>query len=400
MITYNYTAMNESAKQIRGQIAAENELDLEARLKQLGLELLTYKENKAKKAGAFSKVKIKDMIILCLHLEQLNRAGVPLLDAIADVRDATESPKLKDIMAGVYESIKGGEIYSDALERYPKVFNNVFVGLIRAGEKTGDLTESYRQLAEHMKWNSDLQRKVKKAMTYPIVLLVVMSAVISILMIFVVPKLIKFITSQGFDIPIHTRALIATSNFMVDYWYVVFGLPMIIGFLLFTAYRMSEPFAYKCDDLLLRAPIFGPIARKINMARFTHFFAIMYNSGIDILEAIDSATNVLTNRVLRESMGMVRRSVTDGSSLTNSLRLSNQFPNLVVRMFKVGEDSGNIGDALENITYFYNREVNDGVDRVVGLVQPTLTAVMGFLIFWVISSVFGPLYESFSKMNF
>ncbi len=400
MITYNYRAMNDSARQIRGQIAAENELDLEARLKQLGLELLSYKEVKSKKAGALSKVKMKDMIILCLHLEQLNRAGVPLLDAIADVRDSTESPKLKDILAGVYESIKTGETYSNALANYPKVFNEIFVGLIRAGEKTGDLTEAYKQLADHMKWNSELQRKVKKAATYPIVLLVVMSAVITILMVFVVPKLIKFITSQGFEIPIHTRALIATSNFMVDYWYVIFGFPVITFIILTTIYRTSESFAYKCDDWLLRAPVFGNIARKINMSRFTHFFAIMYNSGIDILEALDSAKNVLTNRVLRESMVMVRRSVTDGTSLTNSLRLSSQFPNLVVRMFKVGEDSGNIGDALENITYFYDREVNDGVERVVGLVQPTLTAVMGLLIFWVISSVFGPLYQSFSKMNF
>ncbi len=400
MPTYNYRAVNDAGRPMKGEIVADNSVDLETRLKELGLDLIDWKESTQKKAGRFSKIKNKDMIILCLHLGQLNRAGVPLLEAIADVRDSTESPKMRDIMASVYESVKGGETFSAALGKHPDTFDEVFIGLIKAGEKTGDLTEVYEHLAEHFKWTHELKRKIRKATGYPLFLLVVMTAVISILMIAVVPKLIDFIIAQGFDIPIHTRALIAFSNAMVNYWYIIFGIPLALLITGFTLYKTSEPFAYKVDAITLKIPAIGSTVRKINMARFTHFFAVMFKSGIDILDSLQGSSNVVNNRVLKESIGMVRRSVSEGTSITDSLRMSNQFPTLVVRMFKVGENSGNMNEALENVNFFYNREVNDAVDSMVGMIQPALTIVMGVLIFWVVSAVFGPLYESFSKMPF
>jgi type IV pilus assembly protein PilC len=152
--------------------------------------------------------------------------------------------------------------------------------------------------------------------------------------------------------------------------------------------------------MVLRLPILGPTVRKINMARFTHFFAVMFNSGVDILDSLEAAKGVVGNRVLKESVTLVKDTVMEGNSLTSSLRMSNQFPNLVVRMFKVGEDSGNMSEALDNVNFFYNREVNDSVDAMTGFIQPALTVVMGLIIFWIIAAVFGPLYESFSKMKF
>jgi type IV pilus assembly protein PilC len=391
--------MNDLGRTINGVVVAENDVDLEERLKQIGLELLTFKELNEKAARAGGKVKLQDMIVMCLHLEQLGRAGVPLLDAIADVRDSTDSMKLKNIMTGVYEYIKSGEILSKALARYPRAFNEVFVGLIAASEKTGNFSEAFLHIADHLKWTADLRRKVKKAVRYPLALLLVMSCVISVLMIYVVPKLIDFIIAQGFEIPIHTRALIATSHAFVNYWYLIFGIPILLTIAVIALYRFSEPFAYKVDAIILKLPVFGNVSRKLNMARFTHFFAVLFNSGIDILESLQSARNVLGNRVLQESITLMARSVSEGTSLTASMRMSNQFPNLVVRMFKIGEESGNMTESLENINFFYTREVNDAVDSVVGMIQPALTIVMGVLIFWVIAAVFGPLYQSFSKMN-
>ncbi|MEQ1790060.1 MAG: type II secretion system F family protein, partial [Rickettsiales bacterium] len=255
-------------------------------------------------------------------------------------------------------------------------------------------------LGEHLKWSDDIKRKVKKASRYPIILLLILSGVITALMMFTVPKMIEFIVSQGFDIPIHTRALIAVSHAFADYWYIILGTPIIMVVLLVLFYRMSESFAYKVDGIALKMPLIGSVIRKIDMARFTHFFAVMFNSGIDVIESLESAKKVVSNRVLKEAIDLVINNVTDGNTLTSSLRLSHQFPNLVVRMFKVGEDSGNLNDALENINFFYNREVNDAVDGLVGSIQPILTIVMGILIFWIIAAVFGPLYSSFSKMKF
>jgi type IV pilus assembly protein PilC len=400
MPVYAYAAMNQQGRTIRGTMVAENEIDLEARLKEIDLEVIDARVKKERKAGFASRIKLKDMIILCLHLEQLTRAGVPIHEALADVRDSTESAKLRNIMTDVLEKVKNGSKLSAAFATYPRVFDGVFVGLVQAGEKSGNLTESFVHMSDHMKWSNDIRRKIKKAMTYPIVLLLVMSAVISILMLAVVPKLIKFILDQGFEVPFHTRALIAVSGAFQNYWYIIFGVPIGLFMLVMTAYRLHEPFAYWVDDRLMRLPVLGNVIRKINMARFTHFFSVMFKSGIDIQDALLAAKGVVANRVLQASIELVNRSVVEGNNLTNSLRISNQFPTLVVRMFKVGEDSGNMTGALENINFFYQREVNDAVDSLVGMVQPALTIVMGGLIFWVIAAVFGPLYQSFSQMEF
>lgn len=399
MSQYSYKALNERGRAVKGLMVAENEVDLEARLKEIGLDLINYRE-KAKKSGRGTKVKLKDMIILCLHLEQLSRAGVPVHEAIADVRDSTESAKLRDIMTDVLEKVKGGSSLSEALATYPRVFNDIFVGLVGAGEKNGNLTESFVNMSNHLKWSGDLRRKVRKAMTYPIVLLIVMGGVIAILMTQVVPKLLKFIMDQGFAIPIHTRALIATSEAFQDYWYLIFGLPIGGVMVSFFLYRTFEGYAYWMDGVILKVPVIGRTVRKINLARFTHFFSVMFKSGINIPEALLAARDVVKNRVIKESVDMVHRSVTEGNNLTTSLRISNQFPTLVIRMFKVGEDSGNMNDAMTNIKFFYDREVSDSVDSMVGMIQPALTMIMGLLIFWVIAAVFGPLYQSFANMKF
>ena len=399
MAVYVYSALNERARTVRGTMVAENEIDLETRLKELELDLVNYREQ-TKKGGRGSKIKLKDMIILCLHLEQLCRAGVPIHEGLGDVRDSTDSVKLRDVLTDVLEKVKTGTRLSEAFSTYPRIFNEIFVGLVAAGEKNGNLTESFVHISEHLKWSNDLRRRVKKATTYPIVLLVFMSAVIAILMVFVVPKLIKFILDQGFQVPLHTRALIYVSEAFQDHWYLIFGIPVGLFMLIMGMYRTMGGFAYWMDSMVLRLPVLGNTVRKINLARFTHFFSVMFKSGIEIPDALMASRNVVRNRVIKESVEIVHTSILEGNNLTSSLRMTNQFPTLVIRMFKVGEDSGNMNDALSNIKFFYDREVSDSVDAMVGMIQPALTLVMGGLIFWVIAAVFGPLYQSFSQMKF
>ena len=400
MPNYTYWAINGAGRKLRGSIPADNELDLEERLKQVGLDLIEARPQRERKGAKRGRVKNKDLIVLCMHLEQLDRAGVPLHDSLADVRDTSDSPRLRDVLTGVYESVKNGNMLSKALSAYPRIFNDVFVGLVRSGEQTGNLADSFTHLSDHLKWTADISRKIKKASRYPVVLLFVISGVVSVLMLFVVPKLVDFLIAQGFSLPVHTRALIAVAYAFEHYWYVILGTPVTLIILGLLGYRTSEEFAFKVDALTLKIPLIGPVVRKIDMARFTHFFSVMFNSGIDILDSLEAARGVVHNRVLKDSIELVKTNVTEGNSLTSSLRLSNQFPNLVIRMFKVGEDSGNMKEALQNVNFFYNREVNDAVEAMVGAIQPILTVVMGAIIFWVIAAVFGPLYESFSKIKF
>jgi type IV pilus assembly protein PilC len=397
---YTYVAINTAGDTVKGKMVAVNELDLEERLKGLGLDLIRYRMVKSARVSFFGRIKARDLIILCIHLEQLERAGVPLLDAIADLRDTTDAPRLRDLLSDVYELVKSGNVLSKALAKYPKVFDNVFIGLVKAGEETGQLADSFMHLANHIKWNEELRRKVKKAIRYPIGLLFLMAGVMTVMMLFVVPQISEFLLSQGFDLPLHTRALIATSEAFVSHWYLIFGIPVFIFMVGAVAYRTSESFAYAIDKMMLRFPLIGQIIIKANLARFTHFFTVTFVSGIDILVCLETAKDVVGNRVLKEAINDVRQNVADGNSLTLALTATGRFPNLVLRMFKVGEESGNMEQALKNVNYFYDREVNDSVESIVGVIQPALTLLMGLLLLWITAAVFGPLYDSFSKMEF
>jgi len=403
MPTYSYKALNIRGATIRGNLTADNETDLQEKLRKLGLDLLRAKE--AGEGGSRLRlwkksVSLRDLIILCVHMEQLERAGVPILDSIADLRDASESEVLRDLVAKIYDSVKGGKLLSEALSEHPKIFSEVFTGLIAAGERTGNMGDAFGHLADHLKWQAEIRRKIKTATRYPIILVFIMTGVISLMMLFVVPQMTDFLKNQGFVLPFYSRALIAVSQAFVNYWFIILGLPIIAFVMLLVLYRTSEAVAYRIDAMILKMPFIGVVIQKIELARFCHFFAITFKSGMDIIECIQTCENVMHNRIMKEAVFYVRQGVSEGNSITASLQVSSQFPSLVMRMFKVGEESGKMEQALENVNFFYDREVNDAVDAMIELIQPALTIIMGTLLFWITAAVFGPLYDSFSKMNF
>jgi len=401
MPTFRYAAIDErTGKRVKGKLTAANELDLEDRLGDLGLVVLNSATVKERKSRFFGKISDKELIMFCVHMEQLDKAGVPILDSLADLRDSADTPAFRDVMADIYESVKSGDMLSASLAKRSDVFDHVFVGLVLAGEQTGRLSEAFGHLAHHFKWSNDLKRSVKKATRYPVVLLVVMTGVISLMMLFVVPKLVDFLTAQGFDLPIHTRALIATSAAMADYWYLIFGIPTAILITLILLYKKTFGFRYFIDKIALKTPFIGHVILKINLSRFTHFFAVTFSSGIGALECLATARGVVSNLIIKEAVEQVITSVSEGSSLTRAISDTKKFPNLVVRMFKVGEDSGNMDESLKNVNFFFDREVEDSVNGLIGMIQPALTLVMGVLMLWVIAAVFGPLYDSFRNIDF
>lgn len=400
MPQYKYEALNEKGRTITGNISAVNEIDLETKLKTLGLDLIASKEVK-ESGGAFAaSLTLQDMVLFCVQLEQLDRAGVPLLDAISDLRDTTDNFALKNLLADIFDSINKGNMFSQALAQHPKYFDEVFVGLVSAGERTGNLADVFHHLAEHLKWVDNIQSKIKKASYYPVFLLFLMSVVIGIMMLFVIPQLSKFLLSQGFELPSYTYALIATSNFFQNYWMYVFSLPVIAFFTVKFMCKISEEFDYSVDSMFLKLPKIGDTIRKIEVARFCRFVSITYRSGIGILDCLEIANNVVKNKVLKDSIIAIRKSVSEGNSLTQSMVISNQFPSMVIRMVKVGEDSGRLDETLKNVNYFFDKEVDESVNAMIGMIQPTLTIILGGVMMWVSIAVFGPLYSSFSKMKF
>jgi len=373
MPIYKYKALTESNKKISGELEAVNPSDLEERLTQIRATLIKCKKVKQAKASFFSKISLKELVIFCTQMEQLIIAGIPLLEALSDTRDTTESPKLRDILNAVHEDVKNGLLLSEALQKHPKVFNHVFVGLISVAEKTGNLSSSFSHLAEHIKWYMEIKAKIKKALAYPILLGLVVIGVISSMMLIVVPKLVDFLISQNFELPWHTEFLINASGAFVDYWHFIFGIPIAIIVIVVSLYKTVSSIRYKIDNLILKIPFIGNLTKKIEISRFSHFFSVMFTSGIDVLESLDSASKVIKNDVLKEAIKITRQSVSEGYSLHSSLEMTSQFPKLVIRMFQIGEDSGRIDESLKNITYFYDKEVNNSIDRMVSAIQPTMT---------------------------
>lgn len=401
MAQYEYTSIDKMGKYIRGKMTASNPMDLGERLAGNGYELVDYKilGGKTKKIVG-GKLKPKELIMFCVHMEELERAGVPIIDAIIDLRDSVDNPKMRDLLTDLTEFVKGGDLLSVALKKRQDVFDELFCGLVATGEETGNIGDAFGHLSKHIKWNNDFKRKIKKAMSYPVFLVFVMFGVMAAMMIGVVPKLVDFLQKQGFELPGYTKALIATSAFFVDYWYMliigIIGVALLIIFL----YKFVEPIRYKMDAIFLKMPGVGPVILKINLARFVKFFSITFNSGLGVLEALSVARKVVTNRVIKESIGFAYDSISEGKRLTDAITDTGRFPSLVVRMFKVGEDSGNMERSLSNVNFFYEREIDDAVSTMIAMIQPTLLVFMGGLMFWIIISVFGPIYGSFSKMNF
>lgn len=401
MVLFNYSAINDLGKQVKGRINAANPLDLENKVKELNYELIDYKVQKAKKNYlGRRKIKPKDMIMFCVHMEELDRAGVPILDSLVDLRDTVETPKMRDMLADLVEYIRGGDQLSVAMSKRKDIFDELFHGLIAVGEETGNLGDSFGHLSKHIKWQTDFRRKIKKAVTYPIILVVIMVAVITLMMLFVVPQLVDFLQKQGFDLPFYTRWLIATSEFFVQYWWLVVAviISLPIGFII--AYKRSPKFKYFWDKIFLRIPVLGSLILKINLARFVKFFSVTFTSGLGVLESLEISHKVVTNSIIREQIDIITMDISNGSAIAEAIAARDSFPSLVVRMFRVGEESANMDRALSNVNFFYEREIDDTVEAMVALIQPILLVVMGGILMWIIAAVFGPVYGSFSKMKF
>lgn len=400
MPLFKYKAIDTNGKTIQGSLDAANIADLEIRLGKINCDLLSYQE---KKAGADSfgryKVERRDLINFGFHLEQLSRSGVPILEGLADLREGEGNQSFHDVIAGVIEAIEGGKSFSGALALYPSVFDSVFINLIKVGEKSGQMSEVLRDITETLKWQDELLAKAKKVMTYPLIIGGLVFAVIMGMMIFVVPDIMDAIVSLGGAIPLETRALIATSRFITDFWYILIFMPFIISFTLRYFHRSNPKARYQLDLIALNLPIVGEVNKKIKISRFTRYFALMFGSGITVLEAISLSKDVVDNAVLEDSIERAWQQISEGATISESFQNTGMFPPLVVRMMKVGETGGRMDEALKNVTYFYERDINDAIDKMEPMMQTALMGVLGLIVMWLALSVLGPIYDTISTIE-
>jgi type IV pilus assembly protein PilC len=400
MSHYSYKAINEEGKYVSGKLSAENPSELATLLRATQLELISFKEERSSNGGLFgSSIKPKEVISIFVHLEQLEKTGVPIADSIRDLIESADSQQIKSLMTGIEESIKNGSLFSESLAKHPEIFSPTYIGLIAMGEKTGNLSSAFTSIIEDIKWSMDIKRKTRKATTGPMFGIVLMFIILGIMTSVVVPKVTGFLAMQDIKLPIITVALVSFSDFIKGNWHIIILTPPIIFTIVKIMRRSSEELAVIIDDFKLKLPVFGSIINKIDSAKFCQFFSMTFKSGLGVLECLEASSGVIKNMAIKKSIATVKQQVSDGQPLSKSIAATGYFPNLVVRMFKVGEESGNMESALQNIKFFYDREINDSIDRLVAMIQPTITLVMGGMIAWITIAVFGPIYSTFSNLQ-
>ncbi len=401
MPAFEYKAVDRTGRSARGKLDATNEIDLELRLKKMGLDLITTRLLRSHTPTlASGSITRQDLITFCFDLEQISRAGIPIVEGLRDLREGMDNPRFREILTSVLEDIEGGKTLSQALAGFPKVFDTVFISLIRAGELSGTLTEVFENLGSTLKWHDELVSQTRRLLAYPSLVLVVVLGVMMFLLLYLVPQVTALLKTMGLQLPIQTRLLIWMSEFVAAWWPIFLVLPVAIAAGISFVLRTNPRGRYFFDYAILHLPIVGQILQKIILARFANFFALMYRSGITILDAVRTSEDIVANRYVADGIQRAGQQINAGESLSNAFQNLGMFPPLVIRMLRVGETTGALDTALMNVTYFYNRDVRDSVDKALKLLEPTLTLVLGGMLALIMFSVLTPIYDIIGKIKF
>ena len=401
MPDYKFKTIDVNGKVRSDSMVASNPMELEKRLGSMGFDLLSYKEHSRVSSPILRKKTIsrRDLINFTFHVEQLTKSGVPLLDILRDIRDSLDYSHFTDVLQTVIDEIEGGKTLSLALLEHPQVFDKVYVTLVRVGEETGRLPEVLRDLADMIRWQDELASHTKRIMIYPAIVTVVVLSVVSFLMIYLMPQLLPFIKNVGTEIPTHTKILIAVSSGFVNYWYIIFTVPVIVIVAIRLIAKRNKALKYILDSIKLKIWLFGPLVMRVKLARFANYFAMMYSSGITVLNALRISEDMMDNLVLEDSIRRARSSISDGVQISESFQATGVFPSMIVRMLKVGEDTGAMDVALLNVSYFYNREVRESIERLEPAMMPALTVILGGIMMWIMLAVLGPVYDAVANIK-
>lgn len=400
MSAFVYKAIDKQGRPARGALEAANEVDLELRLRRMGLDLITYREQeKTSSRLARGNISRIDLITFCIDVEQIARSGIPLIDGLRDLRDGMDNPRFREILTTAIEDMEGGKVLSQCLAAHPSVFSPVFVSLVRAGELAGTLPEVFASLSTSLRWQDELASMTKRLMIYPTMVLIVVSAVVLFLLIWLVPQITQLIKTMRVEIPIQTRMLTFVSDALRVWWPVILGLPLVVLIPLAVWIQRSEKARYLWDYAKLRMPLTGPILQKIILARFASFFAMMYRSGITVLDALRNSEEIVGNRVIADGLRRATQQINAGESLAEAFQNIGMFPSLVVRMLRLGEATGALDTALMNVNYFYGRDVRESVDKAMKLIEPALTVFLGLVLAFILWAVLAPVYDILGKLK-
>lgn len=400
MPIYRYTGANKFGRRVKGEILADNPLELQQRLRAANIDILTYKE---KKQGfqfiRKKRLRTREVITITTQFRQLLRAGVPLMEILDDLKNTYESDGVREVLSNIYESMEGGDSFSQALAPYESDFGKVYVSLVEVGEKTGQLEQILLNMENMLKWEEMISSKAKKVMIYPAIVATVVLGVIFMMMIFVVPQLLTFINEMGGEIGMITKSLLVTSEFFQHYWLHVLVTPVLLYFLFKFMMHKYDRFKLKVDEWVFKFPLFGAVLFKLKVARMTNSLAVMYRAGVGFTDSMKLAATVSNNSFIQANMNRAQRLIEDGTPIHESFKEANVVPPMAIRMIKVGELSGNMDESLTNVSDFYDTEAKDLIDKIEPAIEPLLTVVMAIVVGWVMLAILGPVYDTISQVR-
>ncbi|HEY6736488.1 MAG TPA: type II secretion system F family protein [Candidatus Saccharimonadia bacterium] len=399
---FSYSARDKSGAVVKGSVFAPDRAGATAGLVEKGLTPILVKEELSKTGGGglagipviggllAGKVKMQDKVVFSRQFATMINAGVPIVQSLNILREQSTSKKLKMVVADVSKQVEGGATLANALSAHPDVFNPIYVNMVKAGEVGGILDQVLDRLATQQEKDAEIVSKVKSAMIYPSVITVATVSAFVFLMTVIVPKLSSIFEDAGAQLPIYTKAMLAISHFLVADWWMCLG-GIVGGVVVFARWRATVSGKKTVDRLMLKAPIFGEILMKVNVARFARTFGSLMASGISVLDAINATKSALGNSVYREELAVVAQQVKNGRPMSEHIRESKHFPAIVGQMISVGEETGQMDAILLKLAEFYEKEVDTVIAGISSIIEPILIIVLGGMVGFIVISVFGPI---------
>lgn len=387
---YEWEGKDRQGKIVRGEMRAGGEAMVGATLRRQGI--LVQKVKKRRMGGGGS-IKPKDIAIFTRQLATMMKAGVPLLQSFDIVARGSTNPKVTKLLNDIRGDVETGTSLSQAFRKHPMYFDALYCNLVEAGEAAGILETLLDRLALYQEKTIAIKQKIKSALTYPIAVLVVAFIVVSVIMVFVIPAFKEVFTSFGADLPAPTLFVMAMSEIFVKYWWAIFG---AIGggiYFFLQTWKRSEPMQKRMDRMLLKMPVFGDLLFKSAVARWTRTLSTMFAAGVPLVEALDSVGGAAGNAVFAEATEQIQKDVSTGTSLTNAMQAANLFPNMVLQMSAIGEESGSLDQMLGKAADFYEQEVDEAVKALSSLMEPFIIVILGTIIGGIVVSMYLPIFK-------
>ncbi|MCL2645068.1 MAG: type II secretion system F family protein [Betaproteobacteria bacterium] len=398
MSRYRYRACDVHGQIMQGEIEAANHAELEARLRGRGLETIRIKPARPSWLTGRRSVPRRELIHFCFHLEQMFGAGVPILDVLADLADGQGHPGIKAIASDLHAEVERGQPLSSAMKQHPQVFDEVFRCMLHAGEATGDLAPVLRQIAADLARADELRANARKAAIYPIAVGSVLFVAIAVALTQVVPQVATLFRSNGQVLPFSTRLLIGFSDWFRLYAWLLPPVFIVASIALSIAAARRPSLRLRLHALMLRLPFVGSITQRLALARTASLLAMLYASGITVIDAIGSTARATPNLAIRYGIETAGSHIAAGQGIASAFESTGLFPRLVIRMLKIGEQTGRLDSALGQLVYFYERDARDAIERLQASIEPALTIIMGLLMLWIATAVLGPIYDIITRL--